>query len=150
MEENNFEKVLDLLQEKLLESQGNWNRIIESLAKRVNCELKETIDLEAEAISYRQILIDEKSKYLFKIYKDMPRIKQLRKTQFEYYATKYQIKTNASEKTRLIDADIAFYEAKIEYLENHINFLTESMKTCDHVIWSVKSKIDMYNITGLD
>lgn len=147
-EEVNFEKVLEELEKKLVESEKNWDRIIGELSKRITCELKETVQLEADAMSYRQIIIDEKTNYLYKIYKDMPKIKQLRKTQFEYYALKYQIKTNGTERTKLIDADLSYYDAKIEILENHINFLTESLKSVDHVLWGIKNKIAIHNLLG--
>lgn len=149
-EELNFEEILEKLHNKLTDSEQFWNKIIDDLSKRINCELKDAIELESESMAYRQQIIDEKTKYLYNIYKDMPKIKQLRKQQFEFYSAKYPYKTNSSEKTRLIEADLAFYDAKIEYLENHVNFLNESVVTLNHVLWGIKNKIDIYNLTGLE
>ena len=106
--------------------------------------------LEAEAISIRQIINDEIAKYTYKIYKDVPKYKEMVKKRFEYYSTKYQIKTTGGEKTKLTDADLAWQKAKLELYENHITFLGETRKTVDHVIWSVKNKIEIHNITGLE
>jgi len=150
MTEIDYEKILEKLESDLVANQKRWNDIIEKLTKRINCELKKSIDLTAEATSYRQMLNEERTHYYFKIYRDMPKLKKLRKTYFEHYSTKYPIKVNSTEKTKLIDADVAYHEAKMEYLQNYINFVSESMKTVDHIIYSVKNKIELYNATGLD
>ena len=149
-EEIDYEKILDNLEKELTGFQQKWNVIIEKICAKINCELKHSIDLSAEATAYRQMLIEERTSYIFKMYKDMPKIKKMRKTHFEWYSTKYPIKINATEKVKLIDADMCWYEAKIDYIQNHINYLSDSIKTVDHVIYSVKTKVDLYNATGLD
>ncbi|MCK9445441.1 hypothetical protein M0Q50_00940 [bacterium] len=149
-EEVDYEKILDNLELELHKNEKNWNKIIDDLSKKINNELKHTIELSAEAISYRQMLLEERTQVYYKIYKSMPKLKQLEKSKFEFYSTKYQIKINATEKAKLIDADLSYHSAKMEYLQNHINFLTECVKNVDHVIWSVKNKIEFYNISGLD
>lgn len=149
-EEVDYEKILDNLEVELHKNEKNWNKIIDDLSKKINSELKHTIELSAEAISYRQMLLEERTQVYYKIYKSMPKLKQLEKAKFEFYSTKYQIKINSTEKAKLIDADLSYHSAKMEYLQNHINFLTECVKNVDHVIWSVKNKIEFYNISGLD
>jgi hypothetical protein len=149
-EKIDYNDILIKLENKLKKIEEITSKKINELTGKINCELKETIDLSAEATSYRQYLIDIRTDFYFKIYKEMPKLKQLKKSRFEYYSTKYPIKTNSTEKTKLIDADIAYHEAKMEFYQNHINYLTESVKTVDHVIYSVKNKIELYNATGLN
>lgn len=146
----NFEEIIEQLANKLEEERNKWNRIITNLSSRINDELKESMQLESESISYRQILNDEIAKYTYRIYRDVPKLKQLTKSRFEYYVTKYQYKTNGGEKSKLIESDLAWQKAKLEVFENHIEFLGESRKSVDHIIWSVKNKIQIHNITGLD
>jgi len=145
-----YEKILEKLEVDLTKKTKNWSDIVEKLSGRINCELKQSIDLSAEATSYRQMINDERTHYYFKMYRDLPKLKQIRKKYFEFYSGKYPYKTNSTEKTKLIDADVAYHESKLEYLQNYINFLTETMKTVDHIIYSVKNKIELYNATGLD
>jgi len=149
-EENKFEQILEKLETDLNKLEELTSKKIKELSSKINCELKFTIDLSADATSYRQLLIDDRTHFYFKIYRDMPKLKQLKKKHFEFYSTKYPIKVNSTEKTKLIESDVAYHEAKFDYYQNHINFLTESIKTVDNVIWSVKNKIDLYNATGLD
>ena len=151
MSENiDYEKILEHLEKELHKDEIKWNKIVDTLAKKITNEIKESIDLSAEAISYRQMLLEERTQCYYKIYRSMPKLKQLRKSKFEYYSTRYQIKTNSTEKVKLIDADLAYHEAKLEFIQNHNNFISESIKNVDHVIYSVKNKIEMHNITGLD
>jgi len=145
-----YEAILANLEKDLLEKQKRWSDVIEKLSGKITCELKKSIDLSAEATSYRQMLNEEKTQYYYKMYRDLPKLKKLRKTYFEYYSGKYPYKTNASEKTKLIDADVAYQEAKMDYLQNYINYIQESIKTVDHILWSVKNKIELYNYTGLE
>ena len=148
MNDINYEEIINNIETSIVNSQKIHNDIITKLSHRLNCELKDAIQLESEAVSYRQTLLDERSKFLFKIYKEMIKIKKLRKTQFEYYASKYQIKTNSSEKTRLVDADLADIEGIVEFLDGHVNFLNDSMVSLTNIIWGVKNKIGIHNILG--
>jgi len=148
--EKDYDQVLLDLEDELTNSQTKWNTVLENLSKKINYELKNSIELSAEAISYRQMILEERTQYYYKIYRLNPKLKQLHKARFEYYSTKYQIKINSTEKNKLIDSDLAYHEAKLEFLQNYINFLTECIKSVDHVIWSVKNKIDFYNISGID
>lgn len=145
-----FVKILNDLELDLLNIEKTISLKVKDLAGRINCELKESIDLSADATSYRQLLIDDRSRFYFKIYRDMPKLKKLKKRYFEYYSQKYPIKINSTEKLKLIESDVAYQEARFEYYQNHINYLSESIKTIDHVIYSVKNKIELYNATGLD
>lgn len=72
------------------------------------------------------------------------------KAKFEFYATKYQIKTSGGEKTKLSEADLTWQIAKRDLLSSYIDFLGETRKTIDHIIWSVKNKIQLYNLVGTE
>ena len=145
-----FEEQLKELYKTFSNERTEWTLIIEKLSKRLKCELKELTDLEAEIIYYRQTVIDLIATYSFRIYKELPKMKQMKKQQFEYFSTKYQIKVNATEKTKLIEATMALYDNKIEILEGQIEFFRETAKNLQSLTYSCKNKIEIYNITGLD
>lgn len=144
------EEILEKYKKKLTAQEKVWTLTIDSLSKRINCELKKSIDLSADAICQRQLIIDERTQFYFTYYKDMPKFKEAKKRYFEYYSGTYPFKTNGTEKQKLIDADIRWMEAKMDFSQNYINFLSESLKTVDHIIYSIKNKIELYNATGLD
>lgn len=149
-EKVDYDEILKKLQIKLSNKQKNWSDIIKILSNRINCELKESIELSADAINQRQSLIDERTQLYYNMYKDLPKLKNIKKKIFEYYSGKYPYKVNGTEKQKLIDADVAWQETKMDYLQNYINFISDSIKTVDHIIYSVKNKIELFNVTGLD
>jgi hypothetical protein len=149
-QDEKFEKILKNIQEELTKKKEVWNKEVKTLSGKLNCELKHTIELSAMAIAQRQMIIEERTNMYYRLYTDLPKLKQTKKKYFEYYSTKYPIKTNSGEKTKLIEADIRYYDAKIDYVQTYIDFLSETLKSIDHIIYSVKNKIDLYNASGLE
>jgi hypothetical protein len=145
-----IEEQLKDLYKTLANERKEWNDILEKLTKKLKCELKELTDLEAEVIYYRQLVVDLIASYSFRIYREMPKMKQMRKQQFEYFSTKYQIKVNGTEKSKLIEATMALYDNKIEIIEGQIEFFRETAKNLQSLTYSCKNKIEIYNITGLE
>ena len=80
----------------------------------------------------------------------MSRIKKLQKEKFEYYCVQYKIKTNASEKSKLIEADISTYTHKVNVYEIHVEYLKETKKNLDNIRWAIKNKLELYNQLGID
>ena len=138
------------LEAELSERQERWNIVMETLSKKINYELKNCIELSAEAISYRQMMLEERTHQYYRFYRLTAKLKELQKARFEFYSVNYQIKTNSTEKNKLIESDLAYHDARLEYIQNYINYMTECIKGVDHIIWSVKNKIDFFNISGLD
>jgi hypothetical protein len=145
-----FDEKLNILQLKYEEKQRLWNITIEKLSKNINCELKKSIKVTADTNCQRQIMIDERTKEYYKVYKNMPKLKKMKKTLFEYYSSKYPYKSNGAEKQRLIEADVSYQDANMDFLLNYINYLTDSLKSFDQILYAMKNKIDLYNATGLD
>lgn len=149
-QQTDFTKLLKELESTLKSSRDNWNNIISSLTEKLKNETKDMILLQAETINYRQMLAEEVSIYAYKILKDMTKIKKMKKDLFEYYSTKYQIKISSNtKKDELIEADMAVYQEKVNYLEAHINFLKDTIKNADNINYAVKNKINILNILGL-
>jgi hypothetical protein len=150
MSNEEFEEALQELKEDLEKSEEISQKTILALSLRLKEDVKKAIDLQSDIINYRQILTYDIKKIAYKIYKDIPIIKKLRKTQFEYYTLKYTIKTNATEKVKLIEADLALYDYKIDIYNNHMEFLKECCKNLDSMNYAVKNKIELLNAIGIE
>lgn len=145
-EEKDSRKVLA---KKMLDSSKYWIAIVADLTRRIKeDDIKKIIDIQAEAISHRQIVIDEIRTYSVKIHKLVQKIKVLTKQRFEFYATSYQVKTSGSEKLKLIDADLSEYQSFINELDEHVNFLRDTSKNLEAINYSVKARIELANILG--
>lgn len=134
----NFKKIEDV-----------YSKTIRDLSYRLKCSADETIELQAEVISQRQLLVDEMSMTSYSINKILPKHKQLKKKRFEYYTLEYQIKKmTGPEKIKLIEADLAYHDQLIELYSNHIEYLKESIKNLDNINYAIKNKIELYNLMG--
>lgn len=142
--------IIKKIEDKLIESQKKWAKIISTLKDKLYSDIKNIVEIEAESISNIQILTDEITSYALKIARDMSRIKKLQKEKFEYYCVQYKIKTNASEKSKLIEADISTYTHKVNVYEIHVEYLKETKKNLDNIRWAIKNKLELYNQLGID
>ena len=137
------------MSEKMNKSVQYWGLIINKLNERIKLDhLKDITNVQAEAISYRQEIIEEVRTYSIKIYKLLQKVKTLNKSRFEFYATSYQVKTNGTEKVKLIDADLSEYQCFIDELDEHVTFLRETSKNLDNLNYAVKNRIEIANILG--
>jgi hypothetical protein len=146
--EEKAEKI-EIIEAELAEERKEWNLIVSKLASDIKKDLNKVMILESESISRRQELTELIGNYSYEISKALPGIKKTRKQLWEHYATKYQIKLNATEKKMFTEADLRFAEAQVEAYKHHIDFFMETRKTMDHIVWSVKNKIQLYNITEM-
>ena len=136
------------LSKKMLDSTKQWKVIVQTLVAKLSGDIKYCIDIQAEAISHRQSVVEEVKIYSVKIYKLVQKVKVLTKARFEFYATSYQVKTSGTEKLRLIEADLSEHQLFISELDEHVNFLRDTSKNLEAINYSVKSKIELANILG--
>lgn len=144
--ELDIEKMMALLADR----ESFWNKTIIELSQKLNCSAKDVISLQSQIISVRQELTEEVKKMSYEVFKFLPKIKLIKKQRYEFYHTTYKIITNASEKMKLIEWDIAKYDHKKDVLDGHIEFLRDSLKNVDNLNYAVKNKIILYQLTDLE
>jgi len=139
-----------ILSKKMYESSKLWISIVKNLTSRISSDdLKSIVNVQAEAISHRQNVVDEIKVYSVKIHKLVQKMKVLTKARFEFYATSYQVKTSGTEKLRLIEADLSEHQCFINELDEHVNFLRDTSKNLESINYSVKARIELANILGV-
>lgn len=144
-QENEYRKKIS---KEIIDSRKQWKAIVTNLSLRLKGDFKDVVDIQAEAISHRQSVVEEVNIYTVRISKLMKKMKILNKERFEFYATSYQVKTNGTEKLALINADLSDYQTFIDELDEHVNFLRETSKNLADVNYGVKNKIELANILG--
>lgn len=148
---NVFDKMLDELESKLDEKKKLWSQTLINLSGRLkNKEPRELVELQAEVISQKQNLIDEMAEYAVKLAKDVSKKKVLYKQHFENYKQTYSIKTNVGELGKLIEAELAMHERKLNIYEIYIEFLKDTGKNFEQLNYGIKNKIELVNIFGID
>lgn len=146
MSDSNDKRLIE--SKKMIENRNKWTSTVKLLSEKLKLDVKDVIELQSEAISYRQIVVEEINIYSVKILKLVQKIKVLYKDRFEFYAQEYQIKTVSSEKVRLIDSDMSENQSFIDEMDQHVNFLRETTRNLDNIIYGIKNKIELTNILG--
>lgn len=149
MVENTEKDLQKKLSNEMTISTKKWGLIVSDLTKRITSSaLKDIVEVQAEAISHRQSVVEEIKIYSVKIHKFVQKMKVLTKARFEFYATSYQVKTSGTEKLRLIESDLSDYQCFINELDEHVNFLRDTSKNLESINFSVKNRIEVDSILG--
>lgn len=131
------------------ESTKKWKLIVVTLTKRITeSNLKDIVEVQAEAISHRQTILEEIKLNSVRIHRLVQKMKVLTKQRFEFYATSYQVKTSGTEKLKLIEADLSEHQELISELDEHVNFLRDTSKNLDSINFSIKNRIEIDTILG--
>jgi hypothetical protein len=132
----------------------DWNKKTEPLYKTLSVDLtnpsnlKAVINIQSDALSYRQVINEQINFFLNKRSKEMIKIKRIKQEKFIFYATGFGVKTNLGEKSILIDAHLAENERNIEMLDSYIDFLRDTSKTIESLQYSIKNMIELINYLG--
>ena len=149
-QQEDAKKKLDALIVDLQKKEAIWCGVVEELAGKIKGELTSNlIDVTAEVTSQKVILGEERSQFYYQIYMLMPIIKVKEQESMEFYSTRCAIKLNGTEKSKMIEAEVSYYKAKVDLMQNYILFCTEMLKNIDNINYAIKNKVDFYNISRL-
>jgi exonuclease VII large subunit len=145
-----FESILDDLENSFERKKEIWNNTIKELANRLrNKNPKELVDLQADTISQKQMVVDETTDYLVKLAKDTSKKKSLYKSKIEIYKV-HPIKLTTGEMGKMIESDLSLYERKLNIYEAYIEYLRETGKNLEQINYGIKNKIELINQFGID
>jgi hypothetical protein len=137
------EKLEGFLNEKRLK----WGKDLEPLFENLRHKsADQIIELQAIALSRRQMATEEIATYMNKLSKEMIKLKQAQADRFMFYTTGYGIKTNTGEKKIMFDAELSEMERSKELLETQIEFLRDCKVSCDNIGWGIKNRIALMGI----
>ncbi len=142
---------VDEIIKKLQQSEKVWSNKVRQLtttAKEI--KLLDIANINADAISNRQIVVDEISIYGAKIWREKQHLKKLEKSRFEFYVTSYQIKTSGPEKLRLINSDLSDRQYIVDLYDEHVMHLREVARHFDNINFMVKNLLLAVTIIGYE
>ena len=146
-----YDNAVKLLESNLEKQLITWNNIIKEYTKGLKSDIKTLHIIDADITNYRQMTTSEIRRYALMIYKENKGLKPLVKKRFEWYSTKYQITIkNSGDKMRLIESDVAELQYRIDLLDNHVNFLKGTSDNLKQMGYTVKNRLELLNILGLD
>ena len=150
---NKSKETNDKLEEFFNQKREEWNNNLSPLFDVIKNKLTienstKVFESQATALSYRQIINEQISFFLNKRSKEEVKIKKIRQDKFVFYALGVGLKTNAGDKSTLIDAHLAENDRTILLIENYIEFLRSSSKNLEGLGYTIKNIIELMNYLG--
>jgi len=127
-----------------------WRDVVFKLTKRLEDDIKSNINVESEIINERQMILETKQKTAILILKFSRQMKEKYDIWFEYFSTECQHKLNSTEKNKQIEVKLRYHQEVINILENHVDYLKSTEDNFKTMNFTVKNKITVYGIFGLD
>lgn len=147
IENDKYENYFETKREK-------WNEELEPIFRSIyqnNFTINNSrviVDAQANALSFRQRLQQDISKYAQKLSKQKSQNKILSQEKFIFYSTGFGLKTNLGEKKLLIDGHLRENERQSDLIETHIDFLRETSSNLESFQYSVKNVISLIDYLG--
>ena len=146
-----YKQTTQQLEKQLDGEHKHWDSVLAKTSKQLRADAKQLYIVDADITNYRQMTTSEIRTYALMIYKENRALKPLIKARFEWYSTKYQINIkNSGDKMKLIESDVAELQYRIDLLDNHVNFLKGTGDNLKQMGYTVKNRLELLNILGLD
>jgi len=105
------------------------------------------VTLQADALGYRCAYVEEIAVMMRNYAKVNNHIKKITGDRREFYATGFGLKLGHAQVAELMDRDLSEWQTQIAIFEVHIQFLRESVKTCDQIGYAIKNRIELLRHT---
>jgi hypothetical protein len=143
----------DKLEEYFNQRRDEWNKNLEPLFEVIRNRLtidnsSKVFESQSIALSFRQQINEQISFFLNKRSKEEVKIKRIRQDKFVFYALGIGLKTNAGEKSTLIDAHLAENDRTILLIDNYVEFLRSCSKNLESLGYTIKNIIELMNYLG--
>ena len=119
-----------------------WTEKIRVLSVRMK-NIRELADVQVELYSSRQMLLELYSKLGQVMVKLNAKYRKDKADRLKHYSESVQIKYGANEKTLLIEGDLSELKERMDMVDSQISFFNETMKTVDHMLYGLKSRISL-------
>lgn len=135
---------------KFNQERKSWTDKIVGLAESQR-KIENLTNVLVDCHSNRQILLDNVFDLNRTVFKLNNKIVKLRAEQLRKYTDTSKLDSSAyrySEKDRekLIEAELSEPKNNLALITNQIEFLRESVKTVDNMIWNIRYRIDLENL----
>lgn len=155
----------EVLKEQVENKKKEWADNVKNISPLIRSKNPHDMtDAQALALSYRTLILEEISYFLSELVDEQKTLKELRRNKFIFYTTGLlpdgtrpkgnlanhpivgNSKVSGSQKDMIITGDLAEYLATEQILNQTIDFLRECIKTIDQYMYSIKNRLELFNI----
>ena len=144
---NKSKQIIESLNSLFLETRNFWVKKIKDHTSNFKT-IEKITELQAELFYDRQIILEQKHKLYEKLIKRNNDLTRSKKNVIIDILTKTDIKFTAKDKDICIDSELSEKVEISQIIENHINYLEQTIKTIDNIIYGIKYRLNLYEITN--
>jgi hypothetical protein len=130
------------IEEQFTAEREEWTGRIRELSIRMR-NIREIGEVQVELYSDRQRLLEKAYKMGQILSKLNSKYRSEKKAKMMYYSEEHNVRYGSNEKTTLIEGDLNEIKRKIDVVDNQMSFLNETVKTIDHFLFGIKSRIQL-------
>ena len=119
-----------------------WTERIRELSVRMK-NIREIAEVQVDLYSDRQKLLEYAYKLGQIVSRQNAKYRSDKRTKMVYYSEEHNVRYGSNEKTSLIEGDLSDLKKKIDIVDNHVSFVNETIKTVDHMLYGIKSRISL-------
>jgi hypothetical protein len=130
------------LHQRFSKERDDWTQKVQSLSERLKT-IYEVADLLTDLYSQRQIAGD----YIHELVAHMSKLNRVfrerKRERFLHYTQNYDLRLDKDPKMLFIDVDLADLVERREILQNHLEFMRETLRSIDTICYGVKHRISL-------
>lgn len=126
------------------EERTTWLKRIQELSIRMR-NIRELGEVQVDLFSDRQRILEYCHNLGQILSKLNSEFRKRKKDQLVFHSEKSQAnyKYGSNEKSTLIDGDLSELKSRIDLVDNQISYMNETSKTIDHMLYGVRSRIQL-------
>ena len=121
---------------------AEWTERIRELSIRMK-NIREIAEVQVDLYSDRQKLLEYAYKLGQIVSRQNAKYRSDRRAKMVYYSEEHNVRYGSNEKTSLIEGDLSDLKKKIDIVDTHVSFVNETIKTVDHMLYGIKSRISL-------
>jgi hypothetical protein len=135
-------KINEELISRFKTERNEWTDRVKDLSERMR-DIYKVADLQTDVYSYRQIAVEYSHTLMTHLTKVNQVFRARKIERWEHYTRNYDLRMEKDPKELHIFVDIADINERKELLQNHLEFMRETVKTIDTISFGIKHRIQL-------
>lgn len=124
------------------QERAEWTDRIKDMSDRLR-DIYKVADLQTDIYSYRQIAVEYSHTLMVHLTKVNHIFRARKVERWEHYTRNYDLRMDKDPKELHIYVDIADINERRELLQNHLDYMRETVKTIDTISFGIKHRIQL-------
>ena len=130
------------LHARFKKERDEWTTRVKEMSDRMR-DIYSVADLQVDLYSYRQVAVEYTHTLMTHLSKVNHKFRAQKIERWEHYTRNYDLRMDKDPKELHIYVDIADINERREMLQNHLDFMRETVKSIDTMTFGIKYRIQL-------